>query len=926
MERITLALTVLFTLAAITLCTAPATHAAAATDTIHVSASADDKSADGTAAHPFHTIGSALKAAAPGDTVEVDAGTYREGELVLNGVTLRAKAGTEPVLTGTEALRRADFTNQSGVWVSKRTDFVRFNQDASTNPKKVDGDMSRFPEAVFVVGADGASQELTQVDDPAKVIPGTMTFYVRDVAAEQNPAIAARVGSSDSESSWVQGPHTGSQYMLGMDPGDNTVEIIQHGRALTMLGTGASVIGMTITNYAPIQAWNYVEPVWGKNGNAAMVFNASSNSRIDGVTFSGSQAGPALHISDATDATVTNSTFTGNGSNGAGANRAHRLFMSGNTFSGNGAKSFITAACGAYCTVADLKVTHTKAARFEANTFDRSQTRLEDSDELLDASDLTMNHKRQTAFNALWLDEGVINSEVVANSFINIDRIAILDEVGQDNVIASNLIQGSKTGIQLSGSARDKVWNNTIVGTIDPIYVREDNRIDACNFSKGDWETCPDGYTEKWSAGEYNGGDATKPMAWDSLDNELINNVIASKPQHAFTDPGANKNHRYMNMILVEASRNLRRSGEAEGRFAGTNEQLAESDYNVFVRPETIDPATGSDLYLTNFGLEPDTWAVSETLTQESQAQGLTIGGKDTHSLDLRAERGDSPIFVRETATITDYGGDYRIRDGSPADDSGKPLSAAVASALGLPTGTTVDRGALVNVSWNTTSAADLGSNTHLNDGIWSDNFETTISGGWGSSWSVDPAARFTSGTDEYGIIAMDVAGTGSSATVRNYSSTATRVNTYFTFAEDGSGGRTYVSVAARGMPGKLDAYYVKTVLSDGKVSAGLMKRVGSEEYTLATVPVEGTFTPGMRVNVIVEAIGASPTKLRAKVWLGSSAEPTDWDAVATDAEPRLQRRGVVRINTYLSGSATSSGQAFKIAVFSVEDETRIQP
>lgn len=925
MQRIALTIaTTLCLLASVILGTAPAARAASPSSIIHVSAAAGAEGADGSAAHPFQTIGAALKTAAPGDTVEVDGGTYREGELVLNGITLRAKDGTEPVLTGTEALTRADFTNQNGIWVSKRTDFVRFNQDASTNPKKVDGDMSRFPEAVFLVGADGVAAELTQVDDPAKVAPGTMTFYVRDLAAEENPAIASRVADSDSESSWVQGPHTGAQYLLGTDPGNRTVEIIQHGRALTMTGNGASLMGMKISNYAPIQSWSYAEPVWGTNANATMVFNASSNSRIDDVTFSGSQAGPALHVSDANDVTVSNSVFTGNGANGAGANRAHRLLMYGNTFSGNGAKGFITAGCGAYCTMADLKLTHSDSLRLEGNTFDRSQMLQDDSAEPLDASDLSMNKARPTAFSALWLDEGVINSSVVGNSFINIDRIAILDEVGQDNVIVSNLIQGSKTGIQLSGTARDKVWNNTIVGTIDPIYVREDGRVDACNLPT-EWDTCPTAYTEKWSAGQYNGGDTSKPMAWDSLANELINNVIASKPRSAYTDPGANKNHRYTNMILVEASRNLRRADEAEGRFAGVNEQLAESDYNVFVRPETIDSGTGSDLYLTNFGLGPDSWAVSETLAQEAQAQGLTISGKDTHSLDLRADRGDSPVFVRETGTITDYSGDYRILTGSPADDSGKPLSTAVASALGLPTGTTVDRGALVNAAWST-SAADLGGNTRLTDGIWGDHFNTAVNGGWGTSWSVGPADRFTSGTGGYGVIAMDTAGTGSSATLRNYSSTTTHVNAYFTFAENGAGGRTYVSIAARGMVGAPDAYYVKTVLDRGRLSATLMKRVGSKETALATVPVEDTFTPGMRVNVVVETAGASPTALRAKVWLGESAAPTDWDAVVADDEPRLQRRGVVRINTYLSGSATTTGQALKVAVLSVEDETRVQP
>ncbi|MDO4901455.1 right-handed parallel beta-helix repeat-containing protein [Actinomyces sp.] len=923
MQRIVLSVLAWLTLLVLAIPVAPAT-ATQATNTLYVDASADAAQADGTAEHPFATIASALEAAQPGTTVEVGEGTYREGELTLNGVTLKAKEGTKPVLTGTEALGRADFTDNNGVWTSRRTDFVRFNQDASTNPKKVDGDMSRYPEAVFFVGADGASEELTQVDDPAKVVPGTKTFYVRDIAAEQNPAIASRIGNSDSESSWVQGPHTGAQYVLGTDPGDKTVEIIQHGRALTMLGTGTSLIGLKITNYAPIQAWNYVDPVWGKNGNATMVFNVAKGSHIDRVTFSGSQAGPALHVSDAVDVTVSNSIFTGNGSNGAGANRAHRLHMYGNTFSGNGAKNFITAACGAYCTVADVKLTHSDSIRVEANTFDRSRTLQDNSTKPLDSSDLSMNKARPTAFNALWLDEGVINSALVANTFVNIDRIAILDEIGQDNVIASNLIQGSKTGIQLSGSARDKVWNNTIVGTLDPIYVREDNRIDACNLSSREWDACPAGYVEKWSAGEYNGGDTTKPMAWDSLDNELINNVIASKPRTAFADPGANKNHRYMNMILVEASRNLRRPGESEGRFAGTNEQLAESDYNVFVRPATIDPKTGSDLYLTNFGLGPNSWAVSKTLEQESRARDLTIAGKDAHSLDLRADRGDSPVFVRETTTITDYSGDYRIAPGSPAARTGKPLSAAVASALGLPKDTVVDRGALINAAWNTTPS-EHGSNTRFTDGIWGDHFNNAVNRGWGRSWDAAPAKRFSAGVDGYGVIAMAEAATGSSATLKDYSSTSTRVNAYFTFAEDGSGGGTYTAITARGTT-RSEGYEVKTVLSNGRITSALVKRIDSREITLATVPVEGNFTPGMRVNVIVEATGTSPTTLRAKVWLGDSVVPAQWSMEVTDAEPRLQSRGGVRISTFLSSRATTKGQALKLAAFSVEDETRVQP
>ncbi len=67
------------------------------------------------------------------------------------------------------------------------------------------------------------------------------------------------------------------------------------------------------------------------------------------------------------------------------------------------------------------------------------------------------------------------------------------------------------------------------------------------------------------------------------------------------------------------------------------------------------------------------------------------------------------------------------------------------------------------------------------------------------------------------------------------------------------------------------------------------------------------SYTPGMRLRIRFEAVGTTPTTLRAKVWSASASEPTAWAASVTDSTPELQGPGGVGVFTFLSGSATNS-------------------
>jgi hypothetical protein len=63
-------------------------------------------------------------------------------------------------------------------------------------------------------------------------------------------------------------------------------------------------------------------------------------------------------------------------------------------------------------------------------------------------------------------------------------------------------------------------------------------------------------------------------------------------------------------------------------------------------------------------------------------------------------------------------------------------------------------------------------------------------------------------------------------------------------------------------------------------------------------------FTPGDTLVLRVQALGASPTTIRAKVWKAGATEPSAWAVTATNTTAGLQTAGTVGIRTL---NATSS-------------------
>ena len=637
---------------------------AAPVTTIHVSQASGSDTNDGSAERPFATLGAALKAAPSGATVEVASGTYREGELSTSKkLTITAGKGQQVSLNGADIV--TDWNdNGDGTYSSARSDFVRFSHVSTVNANPAIEGMAAYPEQVFVDG-----KELTQVADRSEVGPGT--FWVND------PDPVTLVNPQNNRQGYNVKPHTGVSYVLGDNPSGHTVEVVQHHRSLTLGGEGSVFNGFTVEKYSPLQQWDYKDPEIGTLTGGVMFFVGAKNVSVTNNTFQYSAMGTALGLTNADGSTVSGNTITHNGGVGFGINRSSDISVEHNTWSMNNQAGFIVDNCGAFCTIGDTKITHVDGVRYAFNTHDYSEAGYNHNDPNVDSPRRLIG---------VWFDEGVINSEIVGNHFINVGKSAIFDEVSSGNIIASNIVENSFEGIVLSGTDSDKIFNNTIVDTLSPMVIREDTRYDGCNARNKAGEcTAP----EKWS-GEHG-------LTWNATDNQIYNNVLTKSTNSKKDDPW-----RYSVMLRFSGGVN------GDGTAVYGPEEAQGLDYNTYYRTskdterstihwEWAKDGGGSGAFnaptLAEFTSHPQVGTDS--------APGREAKGREAHGQDIIAPRTEQKLFVNLPGQENQFGAsDLHPAPGRPLEKSGTTLDPEVAESLDLNANAPVNRGALVNVAW----------------------------------------------------------------------------------------------------------------------------------------------------------------------------------------------------------------------------------
>lgn len=395
-----------------------------------------------------------------------------------------------------------------------------------------------------------------------------------------------------------------------------------------------------------------------------MVTVSGTNTTITGSTFRYSAAGPALSVSNATSTTLRNDSFVNNGGNGLGGFQSSGITVERSTFTGNNSAGFVSASCGAYCVVADAKIVRSTDVRYAYNTVDYSGAGVDYADPAVYA-----NERRA----AVWFDEGVIDSEVIGNYFVN-NPVAVLDEVSKDDVIALNLIEGSGVGIHVAGSEDTRIWNNTVSHALTSVIIREDDRTGACQ-SRDSAKRCTS--YETWSK---NHG-----LTWNVHGTELYNNILSSEEMATSDDVYA-----YSPMLQVVGATN-----DDGATQVWANQMIYGIDYNVYYRQKA------STTILWGSGPNRGTDGVNAVRLSDFRASSVVrTRGEELHGLDRLGTRAANPIFVRESADPTAWKtSDFHLSSSSPAHAGGAKLPDDIASMLGVAA-VEGDRGVLVNAAW----------------------------------------------------------------------------------------------------------------------------------------------------------------------------------------------------------------------------------
>ena len=242
----------------------------------------------------------------------------------------------------------------------------------------------------------------------------------------------------------------------------------------------------------------------------------------------------------------------------------------------------------------------------------------------------------------------------------------------------------------------------------------------------------------------------------------------------------------------------------------------------------------------------------------------------------------------------------WSFGDGSTGTGTTSSRTYAAAGTYTITLTVTDDDGATTSTTRQVTVTAVPPPTT-----LASDAFTRTVSGGWGSAttggaWTVGGGnARFAV-NGSVGLQSPAIGGT-LTATLAGVSSTASDT-TVGVSMDTVPTGPVYLTVAGRVVGSA--TYGARLKLMPTGVVQLHTERSGTV-LAGGTLP-DLTLAAGQQLRVRVQVQGTSPTVVRVKAWAAGSTEPAAWQYTTTDSTAGLQSAGAVRLQTYLSSSATA--------------------
>jgi PKD repeat protein len=330
------------------------------------------------------------------------------------------------------------------------------------------------------------------------------------------------------------------------------------------------------------------------------------------------------------------------------------------------------------------------------------------------------------------------------------------------------------------------------------------------------------------------------------------------------------------------------------GYFRATSAANANGTYGV----GSFD-ASATQLTMSFVGATGGTFSDRFTLTKRADTPNQPPTAAFTQSIDGLKVSFDSSSSKDPDGTITAYQWDFG--DGSSGSTASPQHTYAQAGDYDVNLTVTDNGGATASTTQRVSVTATPGPSV-----LAADTFDRTVTSGWGAaspggSWSVRgwPATSFSVGGSAGRMATLS--GQSLYADLQAVKSQRSRVTGEFSVDKLADG--MYVALVGRQVGS--DSYVARVVVSaNGQARLYLLQNFNPLASALLVPNV--TIAPDVKYRLSIETAGVNPTRVSAKLWKATDAEP-GWQRTATNSLASLQAPGQVGLFDYLPSSASGS-------------------
>jgi parallel beta-helix repeat protein len=366
--------------------------------------------AAGTARDPM-TLEQAVAVAPAGATIEMSAGTYQTGNLVITRpITLRAAAGAKVILSGSTSIPGGQWQVMGSTW---RTPWS--NAGVPTAPGTAKASAATLAAAPRTTPAVAEAVQ-NEHELLVQAMGGPAALAANQHMAFIDGRSLRRVFNLSDVKPGTFYADTVSKYLyIGENPGGHAVALSASAVGVLLTAGNTRVTGLTLENYSQIG-------LRIQGANTQVDHNTLDYNGLNG-----------LMINAASNALVEDNSVKWNGQAGIVGNSANAVVVEDNDISNNNTGNYDASEYAA-----GIKVTQMTNFVFRGNWV------------------------ADNASNAVWIDVSSTNSTVVGNQVLRSASYGIYIEQGNGIIIAANIVHDNTDGIGVHFTENASVYNNTV--------------------------------------------------------------------------------------------------------------------------------------------------------------------------------------------------------------------------------------------------------------------------------------------------------------------------------------------------------------------------------------------------------------------------------------------------------------------------------